>query len=268
MANKYWLQYGADAHWDTLLNNWWNDAAGTSQASAIPQNGDSVYLLGGTPPDQAPSVAVSLARFDTQGLVSTTLLSTVTTNITMEAGSTLIIGVSGIVDAHAWAGDATSAATILFQGGGRNEGTIGDNARFDDESFNNTSGDVGNSATFNSSATQNGSFSGTSYTILATTTFAATCLFIGTPPIVFTLERATPVVDGTFTSDGGITPVRVQVVIAAQADLVAANIKSGKSILGVDGTGVSSLLPFPTSTTSIGPFKVGSNNLGPYPVRN
>jgi hypothetical protein len=131
MANKYWIQGGVDAHWDTVTDNWWNDVGGTQQSAGVPAGGDSVYLTDAVAPDTAPSVAVSLALFDTQ-LLTTTLDSAVTLNVGITNGGSLHVGVASGSDAQGWGGDASLASTILFQGAGFNAGVVGDNAVFTD----------------------------------------------------------------------------------------------------------------------------------------
>jgi hypothetical protein len=128
--NLYWYKTGADAHWATVTGNWWTDAAHTQQASGIPSTDDSVYILGATAPDTAPSVAVSLLGFDTTGLTGV-LATVVTVPITIKATGTLTIN-NSVKDGaspklHHWGGVALNGATVLLGQEASNAGTLGDN---------------------------------------------------------------------------------------------------------------------------------------------
>ena len=176
MPNKWWNKTGADAQWNTVTGNWWDDAAFTEQAAAIPQTNDFVYLCGETQPSTAPS-AVTLSGFDTQGLLAT-LTGSRTANITIAAGGTLVIGDPAAPGdfTHSWGGDASLAATstfydlginaltatvgdhATFNAGTTNYGTVGDYATFNAASavgnIEETSGVIGNYATFNDAVSQ------------------------------------------------------------------------------------------------------------------
>ena len=118
-------------------------------------------------------------------------------------------------------------------------GVVGDYATFNDSAYQET-GELGDYATFNSTGTFAGLYTGASYYLALTTNFDATCYFITSASLVFyiTTQRGSLVMTGSnpITSDGGTTPVGYSVSIDTQADLAEANIKLGKTILGVAGT--------------------------------
>ena len=152
MAAKYWYQSGADAHWNTVTGNWWNDAAHTSQAASIPVNTNDVYLLGSVAPDTSPS-AVTLHRLDTSGLnANLTAAGCDLSAISIAKGlnpqfGVLLIGASGYN--HEFGGSTTSTAnTCTFQyGAAFNSGTIQGNATFNNSWM--SGGTINGTATFN-----------------------------------------------------------------------------------------------------------------------
>jgi hypothetical protein len=132
MANLYY-NAAVDSAWDTL-GNWWNDAAFTTPAVAIPATGDTVYLTAGM--TSGPSTSVTLAHIyvNNAGSViftgavgnatfnSSSNSGTVTGNAEFNNGSN---SGSGIVS-----GDAT------FNGSGVNNATVSGNATFNNTSYN------------------------------------------------------------------------------------------------------------------------------------
>lgn len=146
MANKYWFYGGVNTLWATL-GNWWDDAAHTVPAAALPVANDSVYLLGGTAPTTGPA-AITFTLFNTSGLLADMSTKPPTTDITIAAGGTLHIGNSATAWNHYWDGTAVAAGiSIVFEGGGDNvAGTLGDNAVFSGHAGN--EGTVGDHATF------------------------------------------------------------------------------------------------------------------------
>ncbi len=131
----YWYNACADANWTTLAGNWWTDSAHSVQAGALPANGDGVYLTGPTGPNTAPAAALALALFDTSALTQTNWHVSGTTNLSIQAGGTLTIGSSSNPSClHFWLGTAAATATATFNGNGRNNGTVGNHATFNDTS--------------------------------------------------------------------------------------------------------------------------------------
>ncbi len=181
---------------------------------------------------------------------------------------TLEMGTAAGADAPVFSGDASAVDGAIFQGAAINEGLVGQYATFGDTSANHTGsvshyptfndtatnagtvgdyttfndaawndgGTCGDEATFNSTATEFGTFNGSLYHVKAPTDFDATAILSGGPPVVFELMNAAAKVTGVLSSDWLGTPAQVEIAIAAQADLAAANILAGKTILGVAGT--------------------------------
>ena len=113
MANIYWIQGGADAHWDTHAGNWFDDAAGTTGAGHVPQDTDFAYLTGATAPDSGPAVPVSLIGLDTSAL---TAAVTITGGVSISAGGKLVLGAPFGTDVHAWQGGSLSLVNAIIQG--------------------------------------------------------------------------------------------------------------------------------------------------------
>ena len=250
-TNIYWYKAGADAHWDTVTGNWWDDAAHTVQAAAVPQIGDSVYLLGATAPDTGPAAPIEFFRCDTSGLSVVNLLAAITADITLSAGGFLTMGdpLSVAGNDHAWGGATDTTGTFVFNDHASNEGTVGDYAVFNstsfnfsgvvgdystwnDETFNATTavvgdystwngesnnqdgGEVGDFATINSTHTQEGTWTGSTFNIGAAVEFVDTCEFthVGAS-IAFELQNSAASVTGTITSDGGTTPIETVITV-------------------------------------------------------
>jgi len=156
MTTLYWYKTGANAAWTTLTGNWWldhpslGDGHDMVQASALPANGDEVYLLGATPPTQTPEI--SLMLFDTTNLSGSMMSSNSTELISIASGGVLNLGRTGV--GHWWYGDASAATVITFRGDASNVGTVGDNAIFLDSSA--TNGIVGNHVQLRDYATVQG----------------------------------------------------------------------------------------------------------------
>lgn len=118
----YWS--GGSNDWSTL-SNWWNDAAFTSQATALPEPGDSVYLQNaeGSSPStnsgDAPTVAYLTSSRDLGISV------TVTGEAAFSGGSVLAGTITGNV---VFSGSATHIGTVngnaTFNGGASNFGTV------------------------------------------------------------------------------------------------------------------------------------------------
>jgi len=118
MANLYYNNYnnaGVDYAWDTL-GNWWNDAAFTSPAAALPANGDTVYLLGAM--FSGPSTSVTLAHI---------YVDNVPVNFTGAVGNATFNGYGG--NYGTLTGDAT------FNDFSQNDGTVTGDATFTASSF-------------------------------------------------------------------------------------------------------------------------------------
>lgn len=122
MPNIYFYNDGTqpDAHWDTA-DNWWSDSGHSTPAGATPADGDSVYLLGTNPPSAAPGTAITLAVFDTSGMLANFEVGSpvVTPAITINSGGTLTVGVAGNASYDHWFGGATASdqtVTAVFQG--------------------------------------------------------------------------------------------------------------------------------------------------------
>ena len=149
MAAKYWYQSGANAHWNTVTGNWWNDSGHSSQAAAKPVNGDDVYLIGSTAPDTSPSFVI-LHRFDTSNFAGNFLASSCdTADINIAGvGSTLLIGKSGYN--HEFGGFVYPDANCTFQYSSTfsASGVISGDVLFDGASTS-CQGEVGGTATFN-----------------------------------------------------------------------------------------------------------------------
>ena len=145
MRNLYWNQTGIDAHWDTLEDNWWLNEAYDDPALSLPTTGDFVYLRGATAPDTAPSVAVELFGFDTQGLTTASLYAVATENVSIQSGGVLTMGYLPWAG-HAWGGITAATGTFTFNGSA-NWGTVGDYATVNGSSDHD--GIVGDYATFN-----------------------------------------------------------------------------------------------------------------------
>ena len=122
MANLYY-NAAVDAAWDTL-GNWWNDALFTDPATALPANGDTVYVS--YIMTSGPSTSVTLAHI---------------------YSSDAVVNFTGAV------GDAT------FNGNSYFYGTLTGDATFNDSSQ--SDGTVTGDATFNGSSYNNGTVSGT-----------------------------------------------------------------------------------------------------------
>ena len=139
MANIYWIQGGADAHWDTWDGNWFDDAAGTTGAGHVPQDTDFAYLTGATAPDSGPAVPVSLSGLDTSGLAAA-----VTITDTVSVTETLVLGGRGGTDIHEFGGDASTATSIIVQGASviGTGALLGSNPLFFDSSTCNTNGTI------------------------------------------------------------------------------------------------------------------------------
>jgi hypothetical protein len=125
MANLYY-NAAVDTAWLTL-GNWWNDAAFTSPAAAIPANGDTVYLSGEM--TSGPSTSVTLSHIYVTG------------------GQSMVF--TGAV------GNAT-----FNDNSSRNNGTITGDATFNDNSSNFFQGIVTGDAIFNSTSPNLGIVSG------------------------------------------------------------------------------------------------------------
>jgi hypothetical protein len=120
---------------------------------------------------------------------------------------------------------------------------VGDWATFNGSSYNNA-GVCGDFATFNSTGTQSGIFSGAQYYVYAPTVFDPATNFTGAAPIAFKLCGPLASVAAAVTSDGGATPIETLFDLAAAA----------------------AIGPFPINIQAIGPFPLDSDGLGPYPV--
>ncbi len=140
MANIYWIKGGANAAWSTVTDNWWDDAAGTVQASAVPQNGDSIYFKGATAPAD-DGISITYLSIDTSQLTDD---FTFTNDITL-SGS-LVLGVPGSADVHTWGGDASDVDNCLIQGASEVTGSIGSDATFRDTAY--VTGTIGPRARF------------------------------------------------------------------------------------------------------------------------
>lgn len=265
MANKYWYQTGANANWDALAN-WWTHPTHLVQADAIPVAGDAVYLLGATAPDSDPALDVALSVFDTSQLAAESYSAPA--NVSIGEGGTLIMGdLAEPGNFHAWTGDASLAASAtfydssyidagtvgdnaVFNDSSANVGTVGDNATFnvgatnlgivgDGATFNdsayNASGEIGDTATFDTDAAQGGTFTGTTYYVRGSSVDFSLAAFTAVGTISFVLTLADSQFTGLITTNGVATAAAHTVSIASQAGLVAGNIVDGVTILGVPG---------------------------------
>jgi hypothetical protein len=115
MANLYYNNAAVDYAWDTL-GNWWNDAAFTSPAAALPTTGDTVYLSGAML--SGPSTSVTLAHIyvDNGSVNFTGAVGNATFNDSSSNGSTV-------------SGNAT------FNDSSQNYGTVTGDATFTASSF-------------------------------------------------------------------------------------------------------------------------------------
>ena len=145
MANLYY-NAAVDATWDTL-GNWWNDAAFTDPALALPADGDDVYL--GAAMSSGPSVSVTLNHIYVADAST--------------GGGSFYVNFSGAI------GDATFndnsnnygivSGDATFNDSSNNYGTVAGNATFNDSSINDGGfypGTVTGDATFNDSSINNG----------------------------------------------------------------------------------------------------------------
>jgi hypothetical protein len=92
--------------------------------------------------------------------------------------------------------------------------------------------------------------------------------FTGLAPIVFSLTTRTASLTGKLL-DAIANPLEVLVNIdaAAVADLITGNLRNGKTVLGVAGTGtLTGFGPYPIGSVAVGPFPIGAKSIGPYPV--
>jgi hypothetical protein len=118
MANLYY-NAAVDAAWDTL-GNWWNDASFTTPATALPADGDTVYLSGFM--TSGPSTPVTLAHIHVADPST--------------GGGSFGVNFTGAT------GDAT------FNDSSFNNSLIDGNATFNDTSYNN-GGYIAGNAIFN-----------------------------------------------------------------------------------------------------------------------
>ena len=123
MANLYY-NAAVDATWDTL-GNWWNDAAFTDPALALPADGDDVYL--GAAMSSGPSVSVTLNHIYVADAST--------------GGGSFGVNFSGAIgdatfnnNSYNFFGTVTGNAT--FNGGSSNQGIVAGNATFNDNSLN------------------------------------------------------------------------------------------------------------------------------------
>jgi hypothetical protein len=92
--------------------------------------------------------------------------------------------------------------------------------------------------------------------------------FTGVAPIVFSLTTTTASLSGMLL-DGlaNTVEILVEILAAAVADLIATNLRNGKTVLGVAGTvTLSGWGPYPVGSVAVGPFPIGAASIGPYPV--
>ena len=165
MATLYY-NAAVDNDWSNV-NNWWTDAAFTSQASALPASGDSAVATfnidtnSGSEPTvanltcnsflQIPVTVTGMATF--AGAAYATYSATITGNATFTGSASN----GGVVTGDAAFADGSNGGTVTGNatfGSGYNSGTVSGNATFGSGGYN--SGTVTGNATFGS-----GSNSGT-----------------------------------------------------------------------------------------------------------
>jgi hypothetical protein len=153
-VDLYWYKTGADAHWETLEGNWWEDAAHTIQSSRIPEDGDFVYYISAVAPGpiNPPVEPVALIGFDSTACEGNFNASTLTT-VSIQEGGTLRLGSPG--KSQDWGGTTGATGTFIFNCTSHNGGTVGDGAVFNDEAAN--AGYAGDYAVFNDDAYNSGS---------------------------------------------------------------------------------------------------------------
>jgi hypothetical protein len=131
MATLYWYKAGADAHWNTLTGNWWNNAAHTSQAAAIPTTSDTIYLYGATAPDTGPDSILYFAYVDSANLTGAW---TTSTKVGIATSGTLIIGNASAVHTFNGAFQTSASGTATFNNGSVAGGSIA-NPTFNGSSY-------------------------------------------------------------------------------------------------------------------------------------
>lgn len=170
MATDFvWDDGGAgDIGWDgdtgTTPNAWGRSVAPMYPGGIGSSLDDTVTIASFTPPTAGPSESLTIAEFQCSGSFADTANLTVT--------DSLVMGAAGQSDSPVFAGWATDATTIVFQGASNNGGTVGDGAvfmdtavngyvvgyraTFDDGAGNLNTGAVDDDATFNDSSYNNG----------------------------------------------------------------------------------------------------------------
>ena len=158
MATLYY-NAAVDSDWSNI-NNWWDDAGFSTQASSLPSSSDSVVMsaMCATSSGGAPTV-VDLT-YNNSGLG---IAITVTGMATFNGQSYNYY--NGIVSGDATFNDyASNYSTVgghaTFNDSSYNSGPPGGDATFNDSSYNSNYGTVSGDGTFNNSSYNNGTVSG------------------------------------------------------------------------------------------------------------
>ena len=222
--------------WDNTSNAWASDHWGRSgvdpkwPGDTGSTTADTVEIVCATPPTTYPGVSLTIFSFECAGNDYTAA------SLVIATGGSLLMGTPEGSDAPTWSSsNATNAASADFYGESVNTTSVGDNASFNDNST--CVGDFGDFVFFNSPAVHSGYGTGSTYYLGAAIEFDPFTIFDCTPPVEFVIRRtggslvqtgSNPIVDGSS------TPIAFNVSVD-DTDIEVGNIKTGKTILGVDG---------------------------------
>lgn len=115
------LYWGGGSNDWSALSNWWNDAGLTSQATALPEPGDSVYA------QNAEGFALSANSGDAPTVANLTSSRDLSISITV-TGEAVFSGGSVMA--------GTITGNVVFNGSATHIGTINGNATFNDSASN------------------------------------------------------------------------------------------------------------------------------------